>query len=167
MTHLTRQGPLAGPTAYVNDHGTAELRWAGATRTYFLATGRQTGGAFALVDEQAKKGEVVPRHRHANDVESFYVLQGEISFFIDEQPGVRLGPGSFVHVPGGTVHGFRIDSETARYLILTTPRHGEFYRAITSPARPCGSAPLEAIDSSQIGAACGEFDVEFIGPLPA
>ena len=30
--------------------------------------------------------------------------------------------------------GFRVESETARYLILTTPRHGEFYRAITLPS---------------------------------
>lgn len=28
-------------------------------------------------------------------------------------------------VPAGTVHGFRIESEIARYLILTSPRHGE------------------------------------------
>ena len=31
--------------------------------------------------------------------------------------------GSFVHIPGGTVHAFRVNSDTARYLIITTPRH--------------------------------------------
>ena len=37
------------------------------------------------------------------------------------------------HLSRGTVHGFRVESETIRYLILTTPRHGELYRAITLP----------------------------------
>lgn len=50
----------------------------GDTFTYFLATGGQTGGAFSLVDEQAKRGETIPRHRHEGDAESFYVLDGEI-----------------------------------------------------------------------------------------
>ena len=95
--------------------------------------GEQTGGAFALVDEQAKRGESVPLHLHRDDMESFYVVEGEITLFIGDQPGVRAEAGSFAHTTGGTVHGFRIESETARYLIFTTPRHGEFYRAITCP----------------------------------
>ena len=51
----------------------------GETSTYFLATGEQTGGAFCLVDEHASRGESVPLHRHRDDMESFYVLEGEIT----------------------------------------------------------------------------------------
>ena len=126
--------------AYVHLPGDSELRWMGETFTYFLATGEQTGGAFALVDEQANRGDSVPLHVHREDMESFYVLDGEITIYVGDEPGVRAGAGSFAHIPGGTVHGFRIESETARYLILTTPRHGEFYRAITNPSQPDGSA---------------------------
>ena len=64
------------------------------------------------------------------------------------------------------MHGFRVESETARYLILTTPRHGQFYRAITLPSRPGGLPPLESIDGSQIKRASEEYGVEFVGPLP-
>jgi quercetin dioxygenase-like cupin family protein len=138
----------------------------GDTSTHFLATGEQTDGAFALVDERARRGESVPLHLHPDDVESFFVLEGEITIFIGDQPGVRAGAGSFAHVPGGTVHGFRVESETARYLILTTPRHGEFYRAITLPSRSGGLPPLEPIDGSQIGDAAREYGIEFVGPLP-
>ena len=113
----------------------------GQTSTSFLADGERTEGAFALVDERAKLGDSVPLHRHDEDMESFYVLEGEVMLFIGDEPGARAGAGSFAHVPGGTVHGFRIESETARYLILTTPRHGDFYRAITLPARADGSPP--------------------------
>ena len=152
--------------AYLLQSGEADLRWLGETSTYFLATGQRTGEAFALVDEQANRGESVPLHRHADDVESFYVLDGEVTFFLGDGPGTLTGAGSFVHVPGGTVHGFRVESETARYLILTTPRHGRFYEAITLPARPGGLSPLESVDGSTIKQACQDFGVEFVGPLP-
>lgn len=57
------------------------------------------------------------------------------------------------------------ESETARYLILTTPRHGQFYRAITLPSRAGGQPPLESIDGSPIKQASKEYGVEFVGPL--
>lgn len=157
----------AADGAYLCHAGESELRWLGETFTYFLATGEQTEESFALVDEQAKRGETVPLHRHVDDAESFYVLEGELTFFIGGSPGVRARPGSFVHLPGGTVHGFRVESEEARYLILTTPRHGRFYRAITLASRPGGEPPLESIDEGQIERACAEFGIEFLGPLPA
>jgi mannose-6-phosphate isomerase-like protein (cupin superfamily) len=138
----------------------------GETSTYFLATGEATDGAFCLVDERAMRGESVPLHRHADDMESFYVLEGELTLYVDGEPGVRAPAGAFAHVPGGTVHGFRVESEEARYLILTTPRHGEFYRAISRASRPGGLPPLESVEGSQIQQAAREYDIEFVGPLP-
>ena len=151
---------------YVHLPGASERRWMGRTFTDFLATGDQTGDAFALVDEQAERGTSVPLHLHNDDVESFFVLDGEITFFVGDQPGVRGAAGTFAHVPAGTVHGFRVESDVARYLILTTPRHGEFYRAITLPSQADGSPPSVSIDGLQIEQACREYGVEFVGPLP-
>ncbi len=156
----------AATDAYLHQPEESELRWIGETSTYFLATGEQTGGAFTLVDEQAKRGESVPLHLHWEDMESFYVVEGVITLYIGDKPGVRASAGSFAHLPGGTVHGFRIESDTARYLILTTPRHGQFYRAITLPSRAGGLPPLESIDGSQITRASMEYGVEYVGPLP-
>lgn len=152
--------------AYLYRPGESELRWMGETSTYFLATGKQTAETFSLVDERAKRGEAVPLHMHKDDMESFYVVEGEVTFFVGDQPGIRAKAGSFAHIPGGTVHGFRVESETARYLILTTPRHGEFYRAITLPSRPGGLPALEGVDGATIWAACKNFGIEFVGALP-
>lgn len=151
---------------YMHQAGDVDPRWTGETLAYFLATGASTGGAFCLTDEQAKRGDTVPMHRHPDDMESFYVLDGEIMYFIEGQPGLLARRGAFVHVPGGTVHGFRIESATARYLILTTPRHGEFYRAISLPSRAGKLPPLEPILGDAIKSACAAFGVEFVGPLP-
>ena len=111
-----------------------------------------------MVDERAARGESVPLHRHVADVESFYVLEGELTLYVDDR-AVRAPAGSFAHVPGGVVHGFRVESEEARYLILTTPHHGEFYRAITAGTQ-------QSIDGAQIEQAARDFGIEFIGPLP-
>jgi mannose-6-phosphate isomerase-like protein (cupin superfamily) len=93
-------------------------------------------------------------------MESFYVLEGEVLFHLGSQPPIRAGAGAFAHVPGGTVHGFRIASDVARYLIFTTPRHAGFYRAITA------ASPPARIDGAVVEKACREYGVEFVGPLP-
>lgn len=148
----------AKPYLYMS--GESELRWMGETSTHFLATGTLTAGAFALVEERAGRGVSVPLHRHDEDMESFYVLEGHIRFYLGAESGVRTTVGAFVHIPGGTIHGFRIDSDFARYLILTTPRHAEFYRAITSPQ------PRTLVDITIIKKACDDYGIEFVGRLP-
>lgn len=155
-----------GTGAYVHLPGQSELRWMGETSTQFLATGDSTEGAFCLVDERASRGESVPLHRHPDDMESFYVLEGKLTLYIGDRPGVRAPAGTFAHIPGGTVHGFRIESEEARYLILTTVHHGEFYRAITVPSEPDGSAPSASVEGEHIRQAAKDYGIEFIGPLP-
>ena len=47
-----------------------------------------------------------PPHRHWDAVEGFYVLSGEMEFFVGER--IVPGPvGTFVLIPRGVVHGFR------------------------------------------------------------
>ncbi|WP_150452209.1 cupin domain-containing protein [Arenibacter lacus] len=145
--------------AYIAQPGTSELRWTGETSTYFLATGGLTGETICVVEEQAIRGESIPLHKH-DDMECFYILEGEVMFYFGVEPGTEARAGAFVHIPGNTIHGFRIESEIARYLILTTPRHGEFYRAISLPATRA------TIGDEIIEQACQQYEVELVGPLP-
>ncbi len=50
--------------------------------------------------------EGVPPHTHANQVDSFYVLEGEAEFTVEGETFVA-GPGSYVSAPIGVSHGFR------------------------------------------------------------
>jgi quercetin dioxygenase-like cupin family protein len=167
MTDDIARTPVRSPSgAYLCGAADSEVRWMGESCTHFLATGMTTSGQFCLVEETSKRGESVPLHRHADDVESFYVLDGTVRFYVDDQPGIDAHSGSFVHVPAGTVHGFRIASDIARYLILTTPRHGEFYRAISVPAGADGLPASYDVDWDKIIATAQEFGIELIGDLP-
>ena len=151
--------------AYVVRPDEAERRWLGETFSDFLATGERTDGAFCLVDERSNRGESVPLHRHPDDMESFYVVDGELTIYLGDQP-FSAPAGSFAYIPGGVVHGFRVESETARYLILTTPRHGEFYRAISLTSGPGEAAPDESLPAGRIKQASEDYGIEFVGPLP-
>jgi quercetin dioxygenase-like cupin family protein len=167
MTYeIERPRPQFSSGAYLSTAGESEVRWMGETCTRFLATGDTTAGLFCLVDETGKQGEAVPLHRHAEDAESFYVLEGTITFYVDGQAGVDAGPNSFLHVPAGTAHGFRIASDTARYLIMTTARHGEFYRAISMPSSADGYPVTYEVDWDKVMATAQEFGIELIGELP-
>jgi mannose-6-phosphate isomerase-like protein (cupin superfamily) len=44
-------------------------------------------------------------HAHAEEDDSFYMLEGELTFTVDDEE-VVAGPGTFVLVPPGVPHGF-------------------------------------------------------------
>ena len=50
--------------------------------------------------------EGVDPHTHSDQVDSFYVLEGEAEFIV-EGDVIRAGPGTYVAAPPGVVHGFR------------------------------------------------------------
>ncbi len=87
----------------------------------FLATGEQTGGRYALWEAIVPPGGGPPLHRHTRESEGFYVLEGQLTFRVDEGR-IAAGPGTFVHLEPGTKHAFRNDTDaTARTLILVAP----------------------------------------------
>ncbi len=115
----------------------------GGEQLWFLGTlarmkldRHQTGGRFALWDGVLPRGAAPPLHSHPQD-ETFYVLEGEMTaWLVDEQSvhgdwpqtcGRRCGVGAVVFAPAGTPHTFRVESDTARMLFLSTPAGIEDY----------------------------------------
>src|ERR671917_474125 len=153
-------------TPYVLGSEDGEWFWGAGALWTIKATAEQTDGRFSLIEEFAPRGEGTPLHVHREDDETFYVLEGELTFYLDADQPATASAGSFVHIPGGVVHAFRVDSETARYLITTTPQHERFYRAISEPAQSRTLPPEEPPDMEKIEAAAQEYKVEILGPPP-
>ena len=94
----------------------------------FLATGEETRGQFALMEQIARKGNVPPRHIHHREDETFYVVEGEMTFFIGDET-IKATPGTMVFAPRDVAHSFTIDSEQVRILVMVAPAGAEgFFR---------------------------------------
>lgn len=76
---------------------------------------------FALVEYHLAPGNGPGQHAHDECNETYFVLEGELVFRLGRESHV-LSPGGLVHVPAGTVHGFRNETEeTVRLLWLFYP----------------------------------------------
>lgn len=74
------------------------------TQVTVLASNAATQ-SYGMTFQQGDEGTGPPPHHHDWD-ESFYILQGEVEFLCDGTTHLCT-PGTLVHVPRGTVHGFR------------------------------------------------------------
>jgi mannose-6-phosphate isomerase-like protein (cupin superfamily) len=106
-----------------------ELLLRGGSASY-LATGASTNGQFGLYrwDMDGPRSGPDP-HFHRSISESFFVLSGTVRLY-DGTRWQDAGPGDFMFVPEGGVHGFRNESgEPASMLLLFAPgapREGYF-----------------------------------------
>ena len=115
-----------------------ELALAGGGAAHYLATGGSTGGAFGLYRWEMGPGPTGPGpHFHRGITESFFVLDGVVRFY-DGTRWIDGGPGDFLHVPEGGVHGFRNESgQPASMLLLFTPGapREDYFETLADDAR--------------------------------
>ena len=113
--------------------GRVQPLWFLGTLARIKLDGEQTGGRFALFEGELPRGASPPLHSHPQD-ETFYVLDGEVTVWVDDEPKLCQA-GAVAFAPGGVPHSFRVESDTARMLFLSTPAGIEEYvRALSEPA---------------------------------
>jgi quercetin dioxygenase-like cupin family protein len=146
----------------------------------------QTDGRFALIEGVAPRGASPPLHSHPQD-ETFYLLDGELIAWVlgeddlaaadrEDPPSwvarraQRCGPGAVVFAPAGVPHTFRVESDSARMLVLSTPAGIEQYmRALGEPAQwPWLPPPPDGprVPAERIAAVERELGIVTHGPPP-
>lgn len=131
------------------DDSTAPPLWFLGTLVRLKLTGEQTGGRFALWEGVFPRGAAPPLHSHPQD-ETFYVLDGDVTVWVVEHAlaadhgsppawveshARHCGVGAAALAPAGVPHTFRVESDTARLLFVSTPAGIEDYiRALAEPA---------------------------------
>ena len=147
----------------------AQPLWFLGTLVRVLLDGAMTGGRFAVIDVTLPKGAAPPMHSHPQD-ETFYVLGGEVTMWVDD----RARPcqaGAIAYAPGDTPHGWRVESDTAHMLILSTPAGIEdYFRALAEPAQwPWLPPPADGprVAPERIAEVERSFGVVRHGPLPS
>lgn len=85
-----------------------------------LATGDETGGIVGALDERVAHGLAAPMHSHEDADEMFYVLDGDVTFYISDKQ-INAAPGAFVYLPRYVHHGFQVESSEARVFNFVSP----------------------------------------------
>jgi quercetin dioxygenase-like cupin family protein len=87
-----------------------------------IISGKQTNGEYAVIEMSVPPGAGPNPHAHSDFTETFFVLEGEVSFK-SELGSYTAKKNSFVNIPkGGIVHGFKNRSDKpAKLLCTVTP----------------------------------------------
>jgi quercetin dioxygenase-like cupin family protein len=122
----------------------------------FKLRGEQSEGAVTAFENAIAPGDGPPLHTHANEDETFYVVEGELRFKLGEE--IAPAPaGTFIFIPRGVAHCFQnTGGGTARVLVLFNPSgmEGFFDRF----------AELEEVDLEAFARLGREVGMEIIGP---
>ena len=94
----------------------------------FMAWAAETGGGFSLVEHPiAPRALAAPLHRHANEDEYSYVLEGRVGVQLGDEV-LEAGPGDLVIKPRGQWHAFwNAGDEPCRILEIISPGGFERY----------------------------------------
>ena len=131
MTAVTAKRAMDG---YLLDPDEGEAYWLlGMLQT--IKIGRDdTDGQYGLLEIVVPEGVGSPWHVHPEEDEWFYVLEGEITFWIADKR-LSLTAGSFAFGPKGVPHTFYAEAGGAKALVGFAPMQFEgFQRAVGEPA---------------------------------
>lgn len=120
MPDLSQLPPIAGAKGFIHHADEAPAYWMQDILWVMLADREDTGGRWSMMEQLLPKGAGPPPHKHLWSDETFYILDGTITFLIEDETR-SAGKGAFVNVARNTRHAFRVDSDTARFLNGYTP----------------------------------------------
>ena len=124
------------------------------------ATQEETGGAFSLLEADEPPDFGPPLHTHHDAAEAFYVLEGEYIIFLDGRE-FPCPAGSFIFIPAGVPHGFRVGGTASRKLNLYTPAAMVGYFDELSDAIQKGTVEPDVLSDI-----AKRYSMEVLGPVP-
>jgi|SRR5688572_27501337 len=129
---------------------------------------REGRDRISVLEHAARRGDSPPLHVHVNEDEIFHILEGDFRFQVGAEE--RTGQaGDTVLVPKGIPHTYRVESNSGRWLTVTT--HEQFEEFVRAMARkpdaeglpPIGGAPSQEVIAAFIETA-KRFGIEIVGP---
>jgi quercetin dioxygenase-like cupin family protein len=155
------------PDSQVLGAGEGESVLMGGLGARFMIDSATAGGGFALVEHPiAPRTLAAPLHRHANEDEYSYVLEGRVGVQLGDAT-LEAGPGDLVFKPRGQWHAFwNPGDEPARLLEIISPGGFERYFEEIAPLLPPHRTEPDFAGLAAVQAKYGlEMDPESIGPL--
>lgn len=128
-----------------------------------VATADSTGNAVFAMENTEPPGGGPPLHCHAREDELFYVIEGQLSFFVDGKTSV-LSAGQTLFAPREIPHAFKNCSNSpVKFLIVCTPADIEPFFDYGLPL-PDGTAPSDPLLIQKIMTLAPQFGIQILGP---
>ena len=119
---------------------------------------RQTGRVVSVLEAEEPPGFGPPIHVHHDCAEAFYVLEGEYIMYLEERELV-CPAGSFIFIPQGARHGFKVGEVPSRKLNFYFPASmiGYFDDLASALQR-------ESVSDQELADIAGAHAMEIVGP---
>lgn len=158
--------PIPSVAPFALQPGEGDARWFLDALGTIKASAETTDNNVAVIEFLWPGGSGSPLHVHHREDEWFYVIEGEVTFWVGGE--TIVGPaGSFVYGPQGVPHTFLVTSPTARFLMVTEPAmFADFVRAMSVPAeaRTLPPSSVQPPDPERITALAAEWGMDILGP---
>lgn len=118
-----------------------------------LVSGEDTNGKFCVLHCNGKKDGGPPLHIHEFEDETFYVLEGEITFFVGDET-ISAKAGDYVFAPHGIPHTFKVRSEETSFLVTAYPSGFDrfvkelgvpYYKGMKKPEGPPSTEKIQKL----------------------
>src|SRR5205809_7108300 len=110
---------VAKPYRVASGEGLADVWWKSG-RVTVKAGGAEERHAFSQIEVDDPRGSGPPLHLHHNEDETFYVLEGEVTFLVGDER-IDVAAGDFLFAPRDIPHAYVVRSERARILSTISP----------------------------------------------
>lgn len=122
-----------------------------------LVSGKQTNGAFTVLSGSSPPGGGTPLHKHHDEDEALYVLEGEYAIQCGTET-VHAGPGSFVFAPREIPHKLtNVSTGTSSHLGIVSPAGFEGFLQEISQLPPPPTV-------EQIARVAAKYRLEILAP---
>lgn len=152
-------------TVIVREPGEGERIWF-LDNLLTVKASAATGSAFGVLESRLPANSHTPFHRHDAEDEAFYVLEGMLTIYLGAGRSIDVGPGSYVHLPCGTAHGFRTKTAVRMLVVCGTEGFIEMTREAGAAALRDELPPPAEPDFERLERACSHHSIVILGPLP-
>jgi mannose-6-phosphate isomerase-like protein (cupin superfamily) len=160
---------VSGLEPFIVPPGEGTPIWYRGTLMTVKAGAEATGGALTIIEHTLPAGFAAPPHVHHAEDEPWYVLEGHVRFFCQDQT-FDAEPGTFIFLPKDLAHSFRVDaSASARMLLIGIPAGIEQYFAEAGEPALERTLPPAAgpADIERLRALARHYELEILGgPTP-
>jgi mannose-6-phosphate isomerase-like protein (cupin superfamily) len=142
-----------------------EAYWTVGMLVVVKVWGRETAGRFSVCEFLCPPGFAPPVHLHRREDESFWVLEGRLQYRIGDKE-IVAGAGSYIYLPLGVPHGFRVISEeTARLVHFAVPAGMEdFHAELGVRTEQLTVPPPAPLDIPHVLEVSTKYGIEVVGP---